>query len=383
MLQALRHLVYLTGDRPVETLDLRARLQVDDAVAEEVECLLAYLLRVVPGFEHAALVEVVPDVVQLLHQLVVVGADLPLLVHLGQARRFEHLEDEHRVVGGQGASALGDDVRVGDVVLVGDVDKGRYGVVDVLLDGVVHAALAARRACPVIVHAQASADVDELHVEAHGVQLHIELRSLAQGGLDAAYLGDLATDVEVDEAQAVLHVLLLQDLQRFEQLARRESELAGVAAALLPLAAARRGELDAYAQVRPYVQLLGKAGYELELVHLLHDEEDALAHLLGEQGELDVALVLVAVADDERVAVGVHGYHRMQLRLRACLQSEVELLAVADDFFHYGAHLVDLDGVDDEVLRLVSVFLGGNLEAAGSLLDAVVQDVREADQHRG
>ena len=73
----------------------------------------------------------------------------------------------------------------------------------------------------------------------------------------------------------------------------------------------------------------------------------------------------------------------MEFRLGAGLESEVELLAVADDLFHHGAYLVHLDGVDDEILPLVAVLLGGFGEAVAGLLDAVVQDVGEAYQHGG
>jgi len=38
----------LVADAPVHRLNLCARLQVDDAVAEQVEHLLTYLFRVVP-----------------------------------------------------------------------------------------------------------------------------------------------------------------------------------------------------------------------------------------------------------------------------------------------------------------------------------------------
>ena len=40
------------GYAPIEAFDLGAGLEVDDAVAEEVERLVAYVLRVVPVFEH-------------------------------------------------------------------------------------------------------------------------------------------------------------------------------------------------------------------------------------------------------------------------------------------------------------------------------------------
>ena len=382
MLELLGQYVYLAANAPVHAFNLGAGAQVHYPVAEQVERLLAYLLCVVPVFKHGARVQVVPDVIQVAHELVAALRGFVLLLHLRQRRRLEHVDDEHRVVRRERASALGYDVRVGQAVAVGRVDKGIDTVVDVLLYGVVHRAFAAGRACAVVVYAEPSAAVHEVDVVAQLVQLYVKLRRFAQRSLYAAYLRYLAPYVEVYQPQAVAHVLLVEQLERVEQLGARQAELAGVAAAVLPLATARGGQLYAYAEVRADVELLGHAGYGVKLVELLHDDEYALAHLLGEQGQLYVALVLVAVADDERVALALHGYHRVQFRLGACLEPEVELAPVAYYLLHHRLHLVYLYGVDDEVLALVFVLGGGLAEAAAGLLDAVVEDVGEAEQHR-
>ena len=70
----------------------------------------------------------------------------------------------------------------------------------------------------------------------------------------------------------------------------------------------------------------------------------------------------------------------MKLGLGTGLQADVEPTAMRHQLLHHGLHLVDLDGVDDEVLALVVILFGRLLEAAGQLLDAVVQDVGETQQ---
>ena len=72
----------------------------------------------------------------------------------------------------------------------------------------------------------------------------------------------------------------------------------------------------------------------------------------------------------------------MEFGLGPCLQTEVELLAMLDDFLHHRTDLVHLDRIDDEVLGIVTIFLGSLSKAGGSLLDAVVDDVGETHQHR-
>ena len=98
---------------------------------------------------------------------------------------------------------------MGNLVAVGCLDEGIDTVVDVLLDGVVHRAFRRWRARTVVVHAKSASAVYEVNIVAHLVELHIELRSLPEGGLYAAYLGYLRANVEVYEAEAVAHVLLV------------------------------------------------------------------------------------------------------------------------------------------------------------------------------
>ena len=148
--EVVGHVLHVLGDgqnltchAPEHALDLCACLKVNDTVAEELECLLAYLLCIVQCLEHIALVKVAPNLVELLCKVVVVGCNLPILVHLWKGCCLEHLKDEYRVVCRYRASALCDDVGVGDTVLVGCINHGVDGVVHVLLDRVVHTALAA------------------------------------------------------------------------------------------------------------------------------------------------------------------------------------------------------------------------------------------------
>ena len=183
------------------------------------------------------------------------------------------------------------------------------------------------------------------------------------------------------QLQAVLHLTCFEEVECFEQFTRSQAELAGVAAALLPLAASAGSQLDADTDVGAYLQLFGHLGDEIQFVQLFYHQIDAFAHLLCQQGQFDEAFVLVTVAHYQRVRVGVDSDHGVQFGFGAGLQSKVELFSVVDHFLDYGSHLVDLDGIDDKVLALVAVFLGCLLEAAGHLLDAVVQNIGKTYQH--
>ena len=208
------------------------------------------------------------------------------------------------------------------------------------------------------------------------------MRHLAEGAGDEADFGDLATDVEVDEFHAVAQTHRFEAVESFEEFGTVEPELRSIAAGRFPFACGAGSELDADAQIGAHAHLFGRAGNDVQFGELLDDEKDAFAHLLRQEGEFDEVLVLMAVADDERFGVHVGGQDRVEFGLRAAFETEVVLLAVGDDFLHHRAHLIDLDGIDDEVLALVFVFLLGTLKAGRGFLNAVVEDVGEAQQDR-
>ena len=84
MLQVLGQRIDFVTNAPVHGLNLGTRLQVHDTVCEQVEYLFPNLLCIVPVFKHIAGREVVPDFVEVFHQLVRVLVGLEFLRHLGQ-----------------------------------------------------------------------------------------------------------------------------------------------------------------------------------------------------------------------------------------------------------------------------------------------------------
>ena len=213
------------------------------------------------------------------------------------------------------------------------------------------------------------------------VKLDIEHRGFAEGCLDATYLRDLTADMEMDEAETVAHTFLVEELKGIEELGTGETKLAGIATALFPFTAAAAGKFDANAQLRLDIEFLCHTGDDLKLVEFLYYDEDALAHLLCKQSQLDIALVLVAVADDERVALTLNGDDGMELGLGTGLKTKVKLATMGDDLLYYGLHLIHLDGIDDKVFSLVMILLGSLLKTAAGLLNTIIEYIGEAKEH--
>ncbi len=173
-----------------------------------------------------------------------------------------------------------------------------------------------------------------------------------------------------------------QEVDRLDHLARRQAELRAVAARRLPAPRALGRQLDADADARPHAHLLRRLGDERQLGELLDDDQHRAPQLRRHERGLDVLLVLVAVADDQRFFVVEHAHDRQQLRLRPGLEPVVVRPAELDDLLDDVAVLVDLDRVDALVLALVAVLGDGAAEGFVQLDDAALEDVGEADQQR-
>ena len=226
--------VDLVAHAPVHRLNLGTGLQVYDAVREELQSLVANLLSIVPVLQHVAWIQVVPYLIKVLHQLVVGFLCLKLLWHFRQGSSLQDINHQYRVVGRERTATLGDEVRMLDIVLVGCINECIDTVVYILLDRIVHGALAAGRAGAVVIYTESAATINEIYIVAHLVEIDVELCSLTESRLDAADLGNLASDVEVDEAQAVVESHLLNLVEGGEQFGACQTELRCIATALSP-----------------------------------------------------------------------------------------------------------------------------------------------------
>ena len=131
-----------------------------------------------------------------------------------------------------------------------------------------------------------------------------EAARLAQRVLDGADGGDLAAQVEVEQLEAVEHVGLAQEAHRLDHLARRQAELAS---GRRPSASQRPAPLDASLTRMP---MRGRTPIFLAVSAMSSSSENFSTTMITlrpsfehMQRGLDVLLVLVAVADDERLLV--------------------------------------------------------------------------------
>ena len=292
----------------------------------------------------------------------------------------QHIEDEHAVVGDNRAAALRDDRRVLHPGVVAHRLDVKHDVVGVFLERVVDARFEIRLRA-IVVDAQPAADVDVFEPRAFLGQLGIDARRLIERALHDADVRDLAAQMKVQELEAVLHAERLELFEPLPHLGDGQTELGAIAAGRLPPAAAARRQLDAHADVRPDADLPRILEHQAELGVFLDHRDDPPAHLLRQHRHLDVFGVLEAVADDRRL-VGRHRDDGQELGLGPGFKAEVVGPAEVEHFFDHLPLLVDLDGIDAEVLPVVRVLADRRLERAVDVGQPLAEDVAKANENR-
>ena len=55
---------------------------------------------------------------------------------------------------------------------------------------------------------------------------------------------------------------------------------------------------------------------------------------------------------------------------------------MTDNLFHYRTHLIYFNRIDNEILRLITIFIRSLLETVRDLFNTVIQNIWETDQYR-
>ena len=188
--------------------------------------------------------------------------------------------------------------------------------------------------------------------------------------------------MEVYQTEAVAHTLLVEEFERLKEFGAGESKLTSISPTFLPFATTGRSQFDTNTEIRLDIQFFCLACNQFQFIRFLDHNEDPLAHLLSEESEFDIALVLISIADNERVALALHSNNRMEFGFGSRLKTEVKLSSMTDNLLDHRLHLIGLNRIYYKVFSLVFIFLGSLFEAAASFLDTIVENVRESQKHR-
>ncbi len=256
-------------------------------------------------------------------------------------RHSQGPEDEHTVIRGNRPPAFRHDAGMRYTGFVAHRQHGIDHVACVLVERVIHARLEIGSRA-VVVDPQPAADIQQFEPRSPLVQVDIDSGRLVDCRLHLTDVGDLASQVEMQQFEAVGHAARFQFLQTGQQLADGQPELAAISSRRLPPSAPTRCELDPHADTGTHADFFGVLQDERQFGVLLHDRNDLATQLLGQHCHFDELGVLEAVADDGCAGIR-HGDDREEFRLAARLEPVPEFAPVLDNLLHHLALLIDLD----------------------------------------
>lgn len=174
------------------------------------------------GLEAFAVAGVFLEFVEVADQRGGVFGDADLAVGF-EAVDVEDVDEEDGVVGDDGATGLGDDVRVGDAGFTGDFGDGFDDVGAVFLGAVVAAGFGGAFEA-VVADGEAAAEVEDAHAGAFLDEADVDAGGFGDGLADGADVGDLRALVVVEHAKAVEHAFFTKVVDDMHELGDVEAE---------------------------------------------------------------------------------------------------------------------------------------------------------------
>ena len=213
------------------------------------------------------------------------------------------------------------------------------------------------------------------------MKLYIKLGSFTQSSLYATNFSHLATNVEMNQFQAVFHILLFQEIKCLKQFAGSQSKLTGITTGFFPFTTTGRSKFNTNTDIGHYIQLLRHLGNKFQLIHFFYNEKNTLAHLLCKQSKFNITFVFISVADNQRIRICINSNYSMEFRFGASFKTKIKLLSMTDYLFHNRTHLIYLNRVNDEILCFIAILFSSLFKAMGCLLNPIIQNIRKTQQH--
>src|SRR5690606_8590865 len=218
-------------------------------------------------------------------------------------------------------------------------------------------------------------------VGAFGDEVGVEAADFRDAAADVLDVGDLRTEVAVQQLQAVQHAFRLQVVDQLDQLRGGQTEHAAIAGGGVPVAAHADRGLDAHADDGLDAHDAAALQDDRDLGGGFHHEHAIEAELDGGQAQVDEFLILVAIADDQAAGLLEVGERDHHFRLAADFEAVFVARTKGGDLLDHLRLLVHLDRVDALVVALVAEVVDGGTKGCVQAVDLRVEDVFDTQQH--
>ena len=179
---------------------------------------------VVPRFDQVFVGDKIQHIKNFFHHFGRVICNFNLLTPLRKTGYIQHVEDKNGMMRGHSPARLGDDVRVWQVFCLADFQQVIDHIVGIFLHRIIGAGCESGPR-PVIVDTQSTANIYVLDVASKLHQFGIEPPHLLQTVFDPADVGDLTSQMKVNQFDTIENVFTFCDFQGFHQFHRVQSEL--------------------------------------------------------------------------------------------------------------------------------------------------------------
>ena len=203
------------ADGPIQILGAAALVERQISAAKETDRHVERLLCVVITFQQVVGREVLVCVPELFERLLDLVLKLVRDGFLAKPGNAQDAKDQHAVIGDHGASAFGNDFRMGHLDFIAHALNVIDDVVGVFLERVICAGFAFGLGS-VVVDAQPSADVQDFEWGAALDKLSIDLCGLDQCAFQVADVGHLAAQMEVQQLKAIFFTLFFELFEGLE-----------------------------------------------------------------------------------------------------------------------------------------------------------------------
>jgi hypothetical protein len=187
---------------------------------------------------------------------------------------------------------------------------------------------------------------------------------------------------KVKQSQVCQQVGLAQCFDTGQQVGDRQAELGPLPHRTAPPTGAAGRQFGPDTDERCRSQLPAGGDDPPHFVGLFDHHHRPAAQAPGQDCGFDIAVILVAVADQQSFRIVEQGQGDQQLGLAARLQAEVPAPATLHQLLHHMALLIAFDRKHSLVATFVSVLGDGPLKGGMQPLQTILEDVVEADDQR-
>src|SRR5690625_2561800 len=290
-------------------------------------------------------------------------------------------DNEQRMRRDNGPSAFRNDVGCCYFASFADCSDIENDIARVLFEGVIDRAFVVAAAA-VVIDPKSAADIEVTHWKTEPDEFAIKTCRFDDCVFDRGDIRNLRADVKMEKLERIAEPGFFEVAAGVEDLLGCEAEFGSFSGRGCPFTFALSEKFGANSDQRLDAEFSGNGNDRFDFGNLLDDDKDFFAEFPSAEGEPDIFIVFVTIADDQAFQIVVEGEGDQEFRFATGFDSEIVRFARVENLFDDLAELVDLDRKNSPVNAGVSLLFDRFLKSFVDFGDAVTEEILEADHER-